>query len=106
MMEIQRQAASDNSLRTLRDISSLYTQAFFSKWDILLSKEEKDMVRLRRELWTTESSEREKTGRCFGGLVIDPGSFFEAVEAPKINRYTYRFMKQKRTPTFSFTVLN
>ena len=78
-------------------------RAFFSKWDSLLTKEEKDVVLLRRELWTMESSDREKTGRCFGGLVVDPGSFHEETEAPKINRFTYKFIKQRPIPGFSFT---
>ena len=78
-------------------------KTFFRKWDTLLSKEEKDVVLLRRELWTMESSERERTGRCFGGLVVDPGSFHEETEAPKINRFTYKFRKQRPTSDFSFT---
>lgn len=77
-------------------------QQFFKKWDCLLTKEEKDVVVLRRELWTMKSSEREKTGRCFGGLVVDPGSFHEETDAPKINRFTYKFVKQRSAPDFSF----
>lgn len=78
-------------------------QLFFSKWDALLTKEEKDVVKFRKELWTMQSSEREKTGRCFGNIIIDPGSFHEVEGAPKINRYRYTFIKQKPTPGFSFT---
>lgn len=77
-------------------------QAFFSKWDDLLTKEEKDIVKFRRELWTMLSSEREKVGRCFGGVVIDPGSFHEETDAPKINRFSYNFVKQNPIPSFSF----
>ena len=78
-------------------------QSFFSKWDALLTKEEKDVVKFRKELWTMQSSEREKAGRCFGNIIIDPGSFHEIEGAPKINRYRYTFIKQKPTPGFSFT---
>lgn len=78
-------------------------QMFFSKWDALLTKEEKDVVKLRKELWTMQSSEREKVGRCFGNIIVDPGSFHEIEGAPKINRYRYTFVKQKPTPGFSFT---
>jgi len=78
-------------------------QQFFVKWDDLLTKEEKDVVRFRRELWTMQSSEREKIGRCFGNVVVEPGSFEELKDAPKINRYRYTFMKQKAFPGFSFT---
>ena len=78
-------------------------QLFFNKWDALLTKEEKDVVKFRKELWTMQSSEREKAGRCFGNIIIDPGSFHEVDGAPKINRYRYTFVKQKPTPGFSFT---
>ena len=77
-------------------------QLFFCKWDALLTKEEKDVVKFRKELWTMRSSEREKAGRCFGNVIIDPGSFHEVQGAPKINRYRYTFIKQKLTLGFSF----
>lgn len=76
--------------------------AFFRKWDGLLNKEEGDIVRLRRELWTMQSAEREKVGRCFSNVMIEPGSARELEDAPKINRYHYAFVKQKHVPGFSF----
>ncbi len=78
-------------------------QIFFSKWDALLTKEEIDVVKLRKELWTMQSSDREKAGRCFSNVIVDPGSFHEIEGAQKINRYRYTFIKQKPTPGFSFT---
>lgn len=78
-------------------------QQFFVRWDDLLTKEEKDVVKFRRELWTMQSSEREKMGRCFGNVIVEPGSFEELKDAPKINRYRYTFVKQKALPSFSFT---
>ena len=78
-------------------------QMFFIKWDALLTKEERDVVKFRKELWTMQSSERERAGRCFGNIIIDPGSFHQFDGAPKINRYRYTFVKQKPTPDFSFT---
>lgn len=77
-------------------------QLFFRRWDDLLTKEEKDVVKLRKELWTMQSSEREKVGRCFGNIIIDAGSFHEVEGAPKINRYRYTFIKQKPNIGFSF----
>lgn len=77
-------------------------QLFFSKWDALLTKEEKDFVKFRKELWTMQSFERERVGRCFGNVIIDPGSFHKIEGALKINRYGYTFVKQKPTPSFSF----
>lgn len=78
-------------------------QEFFQKWDELITKEEKDVVKLRRELWTMPSTEREKLGRCFAHVVIDPKAVNEQEDASKINRYSYAFFKQKTTPGFSFT---
>ena len=78
-------------------------QQFFVKWDDLLTKEEKDIVKFRRELWTMQSSEREKLGRCFGNVIIEAGSFEELEDAPKINRYRYTFLKQNASIGFAFT---
>lgn len=76
--------------------------AFFRKWDGLLNKEEGDIVRLRRELWTMQSAEREKVGRCFSNVMIEAGSARELEDTPKINRYHYAFVKQKHVPGSSF----
>lgn len=78
-------------------------QEFFKKWDDLLTKEEKDVLKFRRELWTMLSSEREKVGRCFGNLVIEPGSAHEDEDGPKINRFRYTFVKGKEATKVSFT---
>jgi DNA replication ATP-dependent helicase Dna2 len=78
-------------------------EAFFKKWDDLLTKEERDAMKFRRELWTMLSSEREALGRCFGNVVIEPGSAQEAMDGPKINRYQYTFVKPKTANKFSFT---
>ncbi|MCJ1286282.1 Tripartite DNA replication factor [Xylographa opegraphella] len=78
-------------------------QDFFKKWDDLLTKEEADVLKFRRELWTMLSSERERVGRCFGNVVIEPGSAVELTDAPKINRFRYSFIKEKAQPTFAFT---
>ncbi|KAL8800044.1 MAG: hypothetical protein Q9182_005444 [Xanthomendoza sp. 2 TL-2023] len=75
---------------------------FFKRWDDLLSKEEKDVVKIRRELWTMLSMEREKVGRCFSNVIIEPGSAEEHEDAQKINRYHYAFVKPKTPPGFSF----
>ena len=77
-------------------------QQFFSKWDDLLTKEERDIVKFRRELWTMQSAEREKVGRCFGDLVIRPGSSYEDEEGPKINRFHYTFVKHLPKAGHSF----
>ena len=78
-------------------------QEFFKKWDDLITKEEGDVLKFRRELWTMLSSEREKLGRCFGAVIIEPGSAAELPDGPKINRFQYAFMKKDQGPSFSFT---
>lgn len=75
---------------------------FFRKWDELLTKEEGNLVKFRRELWTLLSNERESLGRCFGDVVIDPRSACEEKNGTKINRYRYTFLKRQASPNFSF----
>jgi DNA replication ATP-dependent helicase Dna2 len=76
---------------------------FMKKWDTLLTKEETDMMKFRRELWTMLSTEREKLGRCFSNVVLEPGSGYEEKTGQKINRYSYTFIKPQAAPGFSFT---
>jgi DNA replication ATP-dependent helicase Dna2 len=78
-------------------------QEFMKKWDTLLTKEETDMMKFRRQLWTMLSTEREKLGRCFSNVILEPGSEHEEKNGQKINRYSYTFIKQRATPGFSFT---
>ncbi|KAE8850509.1 hypothetical protein PTNB85_00925 [Pyrenophora teres f. teres] len=78
-------------------------QDFMKKWDTLLTKEETDMMKFRRELWTMLSTEREKLGRCFSNVILEPGSAHEEENGQKINRYSYTFIKQRPAPGFSFT---
>lgn len=76
---------------------------FFLQWENLLTLEEKETQKLRRELWTMVSTEREKVGRCFSNVVIEEGSAKEDLLSPKINRYSYTFVKDETPPAnFSF----
>ncbi|KAJ5280981.1 Dna2/Cas4 domain of unknown function DUF83 [Penicillium angulare] len=75
---------------------------FFTKWDELLNKEEGNLSKFRRELWTLLSSERESLGRCFGDVVIDPHSAFEDTNGSRINRFRYTFTKKQAPPSFTF----
>ncbi|RKF65749.1 DNA replication ATP-dependent helicase/nuclease DNA2 [Erysiphe neolycopersici] len=75
---------------------------FFLKWDDLLTKEETEYLKYRRELWTMLSSEREKLGRCFSNVVIKPGSSEEDPKSTKISRYKYIMIKLDPTHGFSF----
>lgn len=78
-------------------------QEFFQKWDDLITKEEKVMMKFRKELWTMQSDERQKIGRCFGNVIIDPDFIHEDKDSPKINRFLYAFTKPAPNPGFSFT---
>lgn len=89
----------DGLVRSLKP----HDQDFFKKWDHLLTKEESEMMKFRRELWTMLSTEREKLGRCFANIIIEPGSATEQEGGTKINRFRYTFTKHKSTAGFSFT---
>lgn len=76
---------------------------FFLKWEDLLTKEERESQKLRRELWTMVSSEREKVGRCFANVVIQEGSATQDLDKPKVFRFQYTFIKEKAAAAgFSF----
>jgi len=80
---------------------------FFLKWEDLLTKEERESRKMRRELWTMISTEREKLGRCFSNVIIENGSAKEdhgvgAGGSGKINRFSYTFIKEKPGTGFSF----
>ncbi|KAK7418562.1 DNA replication endonuclease-helicase Dna2 [Neonectria punicea] len=77
-------------------------QEFFVNWENLLTKEEKESQKNKRELWTMTSAEREKKSRCFADVIIEEGSASVDTNNPKINRYHYTFVKRSHPPGFSF----
>lgn len=81
---------------------TLRHQEFFIKWENLLTKEEKESQKTKRELWTMTSAEREKKSRCFGDVIIEEGSSSVDNDDPRINRFHYTFMKRVTPPGFSF----
>ncbi|KAK6443340.1 DNA replication endonuclease-helicase Dna2 [Oleoguttula sp. CCFEE 5521] len=90
-------------------------KTWFTKWNRLLTFEESEMSRFRKELWTMSSKEREATGRCFGDLVVvrdvsataaaAVSTLVDGIEGTggKINRFTYTFAKPERFKKGSFT---
>jgi DNA replication ATP-dependent helicase Dna2 len=77
-------------------------QTFFVKWENLLTIEEKDSQKTKRELWTMTSAEREKKSRCFSDVIIEEGSASVDTNNPRINRFHYTFIKRNQKPGFSF----
>jgi len=78
---------------------------WFVQWDKLLTFEESELSRFRKELWTMSSAEREAMGRCFGNLIIDQDvtpaataavqDVVDGIEGSggKINRFVYIFRR-------------
>ncbi|KAG6852485.1 hypothetical protein C0991_011583 [Blastosporella zonata] len=84
---------------------------FFKQWEALISLEEQDLVRFKKELWTMGAAERELKGRCFGSMVLDE-TFVPSPTATdvgrtdsKIHRFTYRFTR-KSVDGGSLSLLN
>ncbi|KAK7049300.1 DNA replication endonuclease-helicase Dna2 [Paramarasmius palmivorus] len=80
--------------------------AFFKDWENLISLEEDDVTRFRKELWTMGAAEREAKGRCFSSMVLDPSFVPLTPQGPggrngKIHSYTYRFIRSPDTTTAS-----
>lgn len=102
----------DSSSGNKTQVQALRT--WFSKWDKLLTFEESESSRFRKELWTMASSEREESGRCFGNLVVAQdltstaaavaSSVVDGIEGSggKINRFTYVFSRAQAKPGASF----
>ncbi|WVF72768.1 hypothetical protein IAT40_007586 [Kwoniella sp. CBS 6097] len=72
---------------------------FFNKWDTLLTVEEQDIGRHRSQLWTMTAKEREKTGRCFGDMVIESYSNDLGKSLAKIHRHAYTFVRAPHAGT-------
>lgn len=67
---------------------------FFSRWEHLISLEEKDMFRFKHQLWTMTATEREKTGRCFANMVITKHVDVRGVSTAKIHQHSYTFARK------------
>ncbi|KAK9768425.1 DNA replication endonuclease-helicase Dna2 [Basidiobolus ranarum] len=73
-------------------ITDRHTQ-FFDKWDKLISLEENDMHRFRKEIWCLLGVERERLGRCFSNMVLDRSSYKDEGQIGGATRYKYRFLR-------------
>lgn len=73
--------------------------AFFKKWERLITLEEQDMIKFRKELWTMSARDREDKGRCLSSMVIDHGYSNPTSKTPvsrdaTIRQFTYRFVRK------------
>ena len=68
---------------------------FFKTWENLISLEEQDMIRFKKELWSMGAKERESYGRCFSGMVLKPKQVQLSGSEPAkgIHQFTYTFVK-------------
>ena len=66
---------------------------FFKKWEALVSMEEQDVVRLRKELWTLTAEKREKKGRCFGKMIVQDYKHDTGPGVAKMLQHIYRFVR-------------
>lgn len=99
---------------TDRDRAELL-KTWFSKWDRLLTFEESEQAKYKKEIWTMPSAEREAHGRCFGNLVMARDltnaathvtqQVVDGIEGSggKINRFAYVFSRSSATQGASFT---
>ena len=66
--------AASSPIADLYDAKVMHLTAqhlrFFQHWEHLLTLEEDDVVRFRRELWTMTAAAREATGRCLADMVL------------------------------------
>ncbi|KAF9559099.1 hypothetical protein CPC08DRAFT_532402 [Agrocybe pediades] len=87
---------------------------FFRKWERMLALEERDLVRYKRELWVLGAAERERRGRCWGGMQLvgaggndvdgeGDGEQEKWGKEGKIHRFRYSF---KRSSGDSSNLLN
>ncbi|KAJ7459871.1 AAA domain-containing protein [Mycena latifolia] len=73
--------------------------AFFKQWEALLSLEEQDAVRFKKELWTMGASEREVKGRCFSSMFLDVSYSPQSTKSSKIHKFTYKLSRASTTPS-------
>ncbi|CDR35720.1 RHTO0S01e05644g1_1 [Rhodotorula toruloides] len=72
---------------------------FFKQWERLISLEEQELVRFKKEIWTLQAEEREQLGRCFANMVISEVKAEEQSSKTSVHRFVYRL--RPRSPTES-----
>ncbi|KAJ7761485.1 DNA replication factor Dna2-domain-containing protein [Mycena maculata] len=74
--------------------------AFFKQWEALLSLEEQDSMRFKKELWTMGAAEREAKGRCLSAMAMDVSySPASTLKTSKIHKFTYMLCRAATSPS-------
>ncbi|BGP02897.1 putative DNA replication helicase Dna2 [Rhodotorula toruloides ATCC 204091] len=63
---------------------------FFKHWERLISLEEQELVRFKKEIWTLQAEEREQLGRCFANMVISEVKAEDLSSKTSVHRFVYR----------------
>ncbi|KAJ1653612.1 DNA replication endonuclease-helicase Dna2 [Dispira simplex] len=66
---------------------------FFDKWENLVTVEEAEMFRFRKEIWSMTAPERQGIGRCFGGMVVLAKENEESMVVDGMDRFRYRLAR-------------
>lgn len=64
---------------------------FFEKWERLISLEESESMRTKKEIWTMSALERQRHGKCFASMVIDKSSSLGCESTNYSGDQTYRY---------------
>ncbi|BGP34795.1 DNA replication endonuclease-helicase Dna2 [Rhodotorula toruloides] len=70
---------------------------FFKHWERLISLEEQELVRFKKEIWTLQAEEREQLGRCFANMFISEVKAEDLSSKTSVHRFVYRL--RPRSPT-------
>ena len=81
--------------------------AFFSKWERLLSLEEREMQRTKKEIWVMSADEREEHGRCWANMTLDMSTDVStSPDSAKIHRFTYTLRRRDLGTASTASLLN
>ncbi|KWU43439.1 Dna2-domain-containing protein, partial [Rhodotorula sp. JG-1b] len=103
---------ADEELRALYDSATGHLTdeeaSFFARWERLISFEEQELARFKKEIWTLQAEERESLGRCLADMVIDEEQLGptadvseerKSVPVAAIHRWTYRMRRNPKAST-------
>lgn len=71
---------------------------FLQKWDRLIDLEAKELQAVKREIWSSRSSNSERSTSCLSSIVLDTSDKVSQKNLSKGNRFVYRFVRQKLPP--------